>query len=79
MIGGGDWAADRIVPDAIRSLISGQELLLRSPYSTRPWQHVLEPLSGYLQLAYMLHSDSSLHSQSFNFGPSADQVADVKH
>ena len=78
VIGGGDWAADRIVPDAVRSILSSKDLLLRSPYSTRPWQHVLEPLSGYLQLAYQLSSDSTLHGQAFNFGPPADQVADVE-
>ena len=51
VIGGGDWAEDRIIPDSIRSLIEEKPILLRSPFSTRPWQHVLEPLSGYLLLA----------------------------
>lgn len=78
VIGGGDWAADRIVPDAIRSILSGEDLLLRSPLSTRPWQHVLEPLSGYLQLACQLHVNPALHGEAFNFGPQSEQVADVK-
>lgn len=68
VIGGGDWAADRIVPDAIRALMAGQDIAVRSPRSTRPWQHVLEPLGGYLLLAERLHGDPSLAS-AFNFGP----------
>ena len=57
VIGGGDWAEDRIVPDAVRALSSGRDLIVRNPHSTRPWQHVLEPLSGYLRLAQLLLSD----------------------
>ncbi len=69
VIGGGDWAKDRIVPDCVRSWSQGNSVNLRNPNSVRPWQHVLEPLSGYLALAMLLKSDSSLHGESFNFGP----------
>lgn len=69
VIGGGDWAEDRIVPDAMRALAAGQSISVRNPGSTRPWQHVLEPLSGYLLLAARL-ADSSLEPDAFNFGPS---------
>ena len=70
VIGGGDWAADRIVPDAMRAVAAGQPVSVRSPQATRPWQHVLEPLSGYLILAEKLMADNESHSEAFNFGPS---------
>lgn len=70
VIGGGDWAKDRIVPDIVKSWSNGHAVEIRSPYSTRPWQHVLEPLSGYLNLAAELYNDQSeLYNQAFNFGP----------
>lgn len=69
VIGGGDWAKDRIIPDIIRSLNKNEVLKIRSPKATRPWQHVLEPLSGYLTLAYYLSINGSIHGQAFNFGP----------
>ena len=71
VIGGGDWAAERIVPDAIRSLMAGQPIPLRNPLATRPWQHVLEPLSGYLVLAECLSVKGieSRFASAFNFGP----------
>jgi CDP-glucose 4,6-dehydratase len=69
VIGGGDWAADRIVPDAIRSLAAGQPILVRNPLATRPWQHVLEPLGGYLRLAQALACDPDPPCEAFNFGP----------
>jgi len=72
VIGGGDWALDRIIPDCIRSWSKGQSVEIRSPKATRPWQHVLEPLSGYLTLGQALSLDKSLHGQSFNFGPQAE-------
>jgi CDP-glucose 4,6-dehydratase len=72
VIGGGDWALDRIIPDCIRSWSNGQPVEIRSPKATRPWQHVLEPLSGYLTLGSRLSADASLHGQSFNFGPQAE-------
>ncbi len=72
VIGGGDWAQDRIIPDCIRSWSKGQPVEIRSPKATRPWQHVLEPLSGYLRLGQKLSQDKDLHGQSFNFGPQAE-------
>lgn len=69
VIGGGDWAADRIVPDAMRSLAAQQTVRVRNPNATRPWQHVLEPLGGYLLLAQELLSAPSPPCEAFNFGP----------
>ena len=69
VIGGGDWAADRIVPDVMRSLACGEQISVRNPNATRPWQHVLEPLSGYLRLAEALCTESSPPCEAFNFGP----------
>ncbi len=69
VIGGGDWAADRIVPDAIRSLTRGESIPVRNPGATRPWQHVLEPLGGYLRLAQALAMDADPPCEAFNFGP----------
>lgn len=73
VIGGGDWASDRIVPDCVRAWSRGDNVELRNPSATRPWQHVLEPLSGYLNLAMALHCDHNLHGEPFNFGPQASQ------
>jgi CDP-glucose 4,6-dehydratase len=80
VIGGGDWAADRIVPDAVRALSEGKDLIVRNPQSTRPWQHVLEPLSGYLLLASRLLGDagSGVLDQAWNFGPLAESEASVE-
>jgi len=79
VIGGGDWAADRIVPDAVRALASGETIALRNPGSIRAWQHVLEPLSGYLTLAArMLSSDDAALCSGWNFGPSAADEATVE-
>lgn len=69
VIGGGDWAANRIVPDCIKAWAAGKPIKLRNPESTRPWQHVLEPLSGYLALAIALEANPKIHGESFNFGP----------
>ncbi len=73
VIGGGDWAVDRIVPDCVRAWSSHNSVDLRNPHSTRPWQHVLEPLSGYLSLAVALSKKPELHGEPFNFGPLAQQ------
>ena len=73
VIGGGDWAADRIVPDCIRAWSQRETVNLRNPRATRPWQHVLEPLSGYLNLALALRANANLHGEPFNFGPPAEQ------
>jgi CDP-glucose 4,6-dehydratase len=69
VIGGGDWAGDRIVPDALRALDSSTALLVRSPDAVRPWQHVLEPLSGYLLLAERLVTTGAAAAAAWNFGP----------
>ncbi len=72
VIGGGDWASFRIIPDAVRSWSNDKELIIRSPKATRPWQHVLEPLSGYLLLGLKLYENEGLCGESFNFGPKPD-------
>lgn len=73
VIGGGDWAKDRIIVDAVRSWNNGVPVQIRSPEATRPWQHVLEPLSGYLWLGASLSTNAQLNGESFNFGPRAEQ------
>lgn len=78
VIGGGDWALHRIVADMVRSWSEDKTVVLRSPNSTRPWQHVLEPLSGYLHLGAELYGRQKLHGESFNFGPRAEQNKSVK-
>ena len=81
VIGGGDWAEDRIIPDSIRALIDGKSILIRSPFSSRPWQHVLEPLSGYLILAQRIYESNSFQScftSPFNFGPNFEGNRNVK-
>ena len=76
VIGGGDWAVDRILPDAMRAFLSGKALIVRNRRSTRPWQHVLEPLSGYLALGAALRRDAGF-AEAFNFGPDAATVRTV--
>ena len=78
VIGGGDWANRRIVPDCIKSWKDKEKVEIRNPFSTRPWQHVLEPLSGYLMLGQTLFEESSLSGQSFNIGPTEDCDFNVK-
>ncbi len=78
VIGGGDWAENRIIPDTIRSLSVNEEVLLRNPYSTRPWQHVLDPLNGYILLAENLYKDGDKFASSFNFGPKLESNRNVK-
>lgn len=77
VIGGGDFAADRLVPDAIKAFAAGEPLKIRNPLSIRPWQHVLEPLHGYLLLAERLYSDARF-ADGWNFGPRTDESASVK-
>ena len=77
VIGGGDWALDRIVPDCIRALQNGKPIGVRNPHATRPWQHVLEPLSGYLSLAAQLPGNPKLES-ALNFGPSLESNRNVR-
>lgn len=69
VIGGGDWAEDRLIPDVMRAIEAGTEVVIRSPHAIRPWQHVLEPLSGYLQLAEALYCHGPSHAEAWNFGP----------
>ncbi len=79
VIGGGDWAADRIVPDCVRAFAKGDTVETRSPKATRPWQHVLEPLSGYLWVgANLLEKNSQVRGESFNFGPLSDVSRSVQ-
>lgn len=78
VIGGGDWAKDRIVVDCMEAWNQNKTVEIRSPEATRPWQHVLEPLSGYLNLGQILYQDDSLHGEAFNFGPRAEQNHTVK-
>jgi CDP-glucose 4,6-dehydratase len=77
VVGGGDWSEDRIVPDCMRSLMSDQPISLRRPQATRPWQHVLEPLSGYITLAHSLLTSPSIARGAWNFGPPEDSVHSV--
>lgn len=69
VIGGGDWALDRIIPDIVRAIEEGREVIIRSPHAIRPWQHVLEPLSGYLALAEKLYTEGAAYAEGWNFGP----------
>jgi len=77
VIGGGDWAKDRLVPDILTALIGGKSPLIRNPQATRPWQHVLEPLRGYLMLAEKLYKDGNLFAQGWNFGPDDRDIQPV--
>ncbi|MDR2840586.1 MAG: CDP-glucose 4,6-dehydratase [Paludibacter sp.] len=79
VIGGGDWALDRIVPDCMRAWSEGKTVEIRSPKATRPWQHVLEPLSGYLQLGAELSENQNLNGESFNFGPKSENSHTVQN
>ena len=79
VIGGGDWALDRIVPDCVRAFSKGEKVEIRSPEATRPWQHVLEPLSGYLWVgANLLLNNEEINGESFNFGPSSETKKSVE-
>lgn len=77
VIGGGDWAKDRIVPDCIRALEEGKDIEIRSPKSIRPWEHVLEPLSGYLLLGQKMMEDPIKYCEGWNFGPNLDAIVNV--
>ena len=78
VVGGGDWAKDRIVPDCMRAWSKNEIVEIRSPRATRPWQHVLEPLSGYLALGQQLYSQENINGESFNFGPLSQYSHTVK-
>jgi CDP-glucose 4,6-dehydratase len=78
VIGGGDWATDRLLPDLLRAFSAGEPARIRNPEAVRPWQHVLEPLAGYLLLAQALLLDGERHARGWNFGPDADANATVR-
>jgi len=78
VIGGGDWAVDRIIPDCIRAIEADQPVCLRNPGATRPWQHVLEPIRGYLMLAASLYEEPKNWEGAWNFGPSTEEIRTVK-
>lgn len=78
VIGGGDWSEDRLIPDAIKAFEANQALLIRNPLATRPWQHVLEPLSGYLVLAQALYGQGTKFNGGWNFGPRDDDARPVQ-
>lgn len=78
VIGGGDWAADRLVPDILRAFEQNQPVVIRNPHATRPWQHVLEPLSGYLSLAEQLYTQGQAFAEGWNFGPKDDDARPVQ-
>ena len=77
VIGGGDWAQDRLIPDCLKSLLQGEKIIMRNPQAIRPWQHVLEPLSGYLMLAQKLYENGPLYCGGWNFGPDDNDAKPV--
>jgi CDP-glucose 4,6-dehydratase len=78
VIGGGDWAEDRLIPDIIRAMMKNEGVVIRAPKSIRPWQHVLEPLSGYMLLAERLWDDKSDYAEAWNFGPNDEDAKPVE-
>ncbi len=78
VIGGGDWAEDRLIPDIMRAIIQGEPVNIRNPHAVRPWQHVLEPLSGYLILAQKLFENGATYGEGWNFGPSDEDAKPVQ-
>lgn len=78
VIGGGDWAQDRLIPDILNAIQHGQVVRIRNPHAVRPWQHVLEPLSGYLKLAQALYEQGPRVAQAFNFGPAEEDARPVQ-
>jgi len=78
VIGGGDWALDRLVPDILRAFEANQPVVIRNPHAIRPWQHVLEPLSGYLMLAERLYESGQTYAEGWNFGPHEDDARPVQ-
>jgi len=78
VIGGGDWAEDRLIPDIMRAITQGKPVNIRNPHAIRPWQHVLEPLSGYLVLAQKLYEEGVAYAEGWNFGPNDDDAKPVQ-
>ena len=79
VIGGGDWSADRLIPDVLKAFDKGEPVLIRNPLATRPWQHVLEPIRGYLTLAEKLYVSGKAFAEAWNFGPRDEDVRTVAH
>jgi CDP-glucose 4,6-dehydratase len=78
VIGGGDWAVDRLIPDILRSISEDHPVMIRNPNAIRPWQHVLEPLNGYLQLTQKLYHEGIKYAEGWNFGPNINDAQSVK-
>lgn len=78
VIGGGDWATDRLIPDCIRAILKGEKAVIRNPHAVRPWQHVLEPLSGYLMLSQKLFEEGARYAEAWNFGPDDSDAKPVE-
>ncbi len=78
VIGGGDWSKDRLIPDIVKALNANKEVVIRNPKSVRPWQHVIEPLFGYLELGNKLNRDPKKHAEAFNFGPNTTDALSVE-
>lgn len=78
VIGGGDWAEDRLIPDIMRAITQGRPVNIRNPHAIRPWQHVLEPLSGYLLLAQKLYEEGTAYAEGWNFGPDDEDAKPVQ-
>ena len=78
VIGGGDWAEDRLIPDVMHAITQGKPVNIRNPYAIRPWQHVLEPLSGYLMLAQKLFENGAVYGEGWNFGPNDEDAKPVQ-
>lgn len=78
VIGGGDWAEDRLIPDIMRAITEGKPVNIRNPHAIRPWQHVLEPLSGYLLLAQKLYEEGTVYAEGWNFGPNDEDAKPVQ-
>jgi len=78
VIGGGDWAEDRLIPDILSAISNNRPVIIRNPHAIRPWQHVLEPLSGYLQLAQKLYEDGVSYADGWNFGPNDEDAKPVQ-
>jgi len=78
VIGGGDWAGDRLIPDIMRAISQGKPVNIRNPHAIRPWQHVLEPLSGYILLAQKLYEEGAAYAEGWNFGPNDEDAKPVQ-
>lgn len=78
VIGGGDWSSDRLIPDCVSAWVLNKKVNIRNPRATRPWQHILEPLSGYIMLSYHLQNNINLNGNSFNFGPKFNDISNVE-